>query len=325
MCSVYPASLRRHHRRPMWNLLAMLAGVGCYAMAVSAVVAEPNVWRENWEPAFSSAQQGGKPIYVYIWERHHMAPEDWAKLREYDPSDRMNRLTLVKEQVKDMLRGYALCALAVHDPRNRDFIDKHVPGLLPEAHEDRAVHSSYRLPFHLFFDSSGQKVFQVYGYIPEQWFVQIIEAVNLLVTVPESADAPLIQARACARLGHLCLELKLYEEAKSSLNQALELDAENRAGVRADAELDLTIMTIPDEPAQAYRALESYLNTYPNSQRRIEVNYFVAVAKYVDGDEGRAIQILEEIAKIRQPASQEEERWINNAVVLLDQLRNVQE
>jgi tetratricopeptide (TPR) repeat protein len=293
--------------------------------ATESVSAEPDIWHESWEPAFRSAQQSGKPVYVYIWERHRMAPKDWAKLRAYDPSDKMNRLTLAKQQVKQMLRGYALCALEVHDPRNRAFVDEHVPGLLPEAHEDRAVHSSYQLPFHLFFDSNGQKVFQVYGYIPEQWFVQIIEAVNLLVTIPESADAPLIQARAYGRLGHLCLELQLYEEAEKGLNRAIELDPENRTGAKADAELDLTIMALPDQPAQACRDLESYLTTYPNAKRRVEVRYFMAVAKYVGDNKRGAMKILAEIAKIRSPASPDEQRWIDLAAVLLYQLQHEEE
>ncbi len=317
-----------HWRWLIQKLISVLVGIGCALMAALPASAQVNIWHESWEPALSSAQQSGKPIYVYIWERREhpgMSAEDWAKLREYDPCDKMNRLTLVKQQVKHMLRGYTLCALEVHHRRNRDFIDKYVPGLLPEAHEDRAVHSSYRLPFHLFLGSSGEKVFQVYGYIPEQWFVQIIEAVNLLVTVPESPDAPLIQARAYARLGHLCLELQLYEEARKHLNRALELDPENQAGAKADAELDLTIMALPDQPAQAYRDLESYLTTYPNAKRRVEVRYFMAVAKYVDGDKGRAMKILDEIAKIRDPASPDEERWIDLAAVLLYQLQHEEE
>lgn len=314
-----------HRRWLLESLISILVGIGCALMAALPASAQVNIWHERGEPAFRSAEESGKPIYVYIWEYHRMAPKDWARLREHDPSDKMNRLTLIKQRVKHILRGYTLCHLEVHHPRNRDFIDKHVPGLLPEAHEDRAVHSSYRLPVHLFFDSGGEKVFQVCGYIPEQWFVQIIEAVNLLVAVPESADAPLTQARAYARLGHLCLELQLYEEARKHLNRALELDPENQAGAKADAELDLTIMALPDAPAQAYRDLESYLSNYPNSKRCVEVRYFMAVAKYVDGDKRRAMKILDEIAKIRNPASPDEQRWTDLAVVLLYQLQHGEE
>ena len=151
--------------------------------------------------------------------------------------------------------------------------------------------------------------------------MQTLEAVQLLIKGQGAENGQLEQARAYARLGHICLELELYEEAKKHLERVLELDPSNKAGAKADAELDLTIISVPDAPAKAGRALESYLNDHPNSTRRTEVRYFLAVAQYIAGDHSRAIRILEQIAGMREPDSEQERRWIEHAAVLLQQLR----
>jgi len=302
-------------------LIAIAACVGAGIMAGQPAFCEPNLWHENWERASTQAKDSGKPIYVYIWEYPRMSPDTWARVKQHNNCYRMSQSTLADKQVGRMLRDYVLCALEVHLPPNRQFIHKHAPGLLPDADQEQAGFSAYRLPFHLFFDKSGKKVFQIYGYIPAQWFVQILEAVPLLIKGQDAENGQLEQARAYARLGHICLELELYEQAQKHLECVLELDPSNKTGVRADAELDLTIISVPDAPEKAGRVLESYLNDHPNSTRCTEVRYFLAVAQYLAGDHSRAIQILKQIERIQEPASEEQRRWSDHAVVLLHQLR----
>ena len=303
-------------------LLAMvLVGAGPTGPALAAATGQTNLWYENWEEASAHAQTSGKPVYVYVWEYPRMSPDDWARVGKHNPCYQMSQSTLVNQQVKSLLRDYVLCALEVHVPPNRQFLHKHAPGLLPDADDEQAGFSAYRLPFHLFFDSSGKKVFQVYGYIPAQWFMQTLEAVQLLIKGQGAENDKLKQARAYARLGHICLELELHEEAKKHLERTLKLDPDNETGAKADAELDLTIISIPDAPATACRTLESYLDDHPDSARRTEVRYFLAVAQYLADNRSGAIQILEQIERIREPGSEQERRWIEHAVVLLQQMQ----
>jgi len=290
-------------------------------IALAQTTGRTNLWYENWEEASAQAQKNGKPVYVYVWEYPRMSPEDWARVGEHNACYRMGQSTLTNQQVTRMLRDYVLCGLEVHVPVHRQFIHKHAPGLLPDADEEQAGFSAYRLPFHLFFDSSGKKVFQVYGYIPAQWFMQTLEAVQLLIKGQGAENDKLKQARAYARLGHICVELELYEEAKKHLERTRQLDPDNKTGAKADAELDLTIISIPDAPAKAGRALESYLDNHPHSTRCTEVRYFLAVAQYLADNRSGAIRILEQIERIREPGSEQERRWIEHAVVLLQQLQ----
>lgn len=302
-------------------LASILLGAGPSGQALAAATGETNLWYENWEEASAQAQKSGKPVYVYVWEYPRMSRADWARVGKHNPCYQMGQSTLANQQVKSLLRDYVLCYLEVHVPPNRQFIHKHAPGLLPDADKEQAGFSTYRLPFHLFFDSSGKKVFQVYGYIPAQWFVQTLEAVRLLIKGQGAENDKLKQARAYARLGHICMELELHEEAKKHLERTRQLDPDNKTGAKADAELDLTIISIPDAPAKAGRALESYLEDHPHSARRTEVGYFLAVAQYSADNRSGAIRILEQIERIREPASEQERRWIEHAVVLLQQLQ----
>jgi len=306
-------------------LLAMvLLGAGSTGPTLAAATGQTNLWYENWEEASAQAQKSGKPVYVYVWEYPRMSRDDWAKVSKHNPCYQMGQLTLTDQQVKRMLRDYVHCALEIHIPLSRQFMREHAPGLLPDADEKQAGFSAYRLPFHLFFDSSGQKVFQIYGYIPTQWFVQILEAVQLLIKGQSAENDKLKQARAYARLGHICLELELYEEARKHLEHTLKLDPDNKTGAQADAKLDLAIISIPDAPAKASRALESYLDDHPHSARRTEVRYFLAVAQYLADNHSDAIRILEQIADIREPGSKQERRWVEYAAILLQQLQTQQ-
>jgi len=302
-------------------LVMILACAGPAGMALAASTDQTNLWHENWEKASAQAKESGKPVYVYVWEYPRMSPDDWAKVGKHNPCYQMSQSTLSNKQVKRLLGNYVLCALEVHMPPNRQFIRKHAPGLLPDADEEQAGFSAYRLPFHLFFNKSGEKVFQIYGYIPAQWFVQTLEAVQLLIKGQGAEKDKLKQARAYARLGHICLELELYEEAKKHLEHTLKLDPDNKTGSKADAELDLTIISIPDAPAKAGRALQSYLDAHPHSTRHTEVRYFLAVAQYLADNRSDAIRILEQIADIREPGSEQERRWIEYAAILLQQLQ----
>jgi len=301
----------------------VLIGVA-YSGPAPAVTGQTNIWYENWEKASAQAQKSGKPVYVYVWEYPRMSPDDWARVGKHNPCYRMSQSTLANQQVKPMLRDYVLCALEVHVPPNRQFIHKHAPGLLPDADEEQAGFSAYRLPFHLFFNKSGEKVFQVYGYIPAQWFVQALEAVQLLIKGQGAENDKLKQARAYGRLGHICLELELHEEAKKHLERTRKLDPDNKTGAKADAELDLTIISIPDAPEKACRALESYLDDHPNSARRTEVRYFLAVAQYLADNRSGAIRILEQIERMQESSTEQERRWIEHAAVLLQQLQDQQ-
>ncbi len=303
-------------------LLAMvLLSAGSTGPALAAATGQTNLWYENWEEARSQAQKSGKPVYVYVWEYPRMSRDDWARVEKYNPCYQMGQLTLTDQQVKRMLRDYVLCALEIHIPLNRQFTREHAPGLLPDADEKQAGFSAYRLPFHLFFNKSGEKVFQIYGYIPAQWFVRTLEAVQLLIQGQGAEEDELKQARAYARLGHICLELKLYEEAKKHLEHAIKLDPDNKTGAQADAKLDLAIISIPDAPAKANRVLESYLDDHPHSTRRTEVRYFLAVAQYLADNRSGAIRILEQIERIQEPGSEQERRWIEYAAILLRQLQ----
>ncbi len=302
-------------------LLTMVLVFAACSGPAPAATGQTNTWYENWEKASAQAQKSGKPVYVYVWGYPRMSARNWAKVQKDNPCYRMSQSTLANRQVKLLLRDYVLCALEVHMPPNRQFIHKHAPGLLPDADEEQAGFSAYRLPFHLFFNKSGEKVFQVYGYIPAQWFVQTLEAVQLLIKGQGAEDDKLKQARAYARLGHICLELGLYEEAKKYLEHTIKLDRDNKTGARADAELDLTIISIPDAPVKASRALESYLDDHPNSTRCTEVRYFLAVAQYYSDNRSGAIRILEQIERIQEPSSEQERRWIEYAAILLQQLQ----
>ena len=66
----------------------------------------------------------------------------------------------------------------------------------------------------------------------------------------------------------------------STVDQLVTVAGDERPGQdRADAELDLTLLTIPENPDLAFRQLVAYQFNNPESKRALEVRYYMAVAQ----------------------------------------------
>lgn len=288
-------------------LLIILTGAGLASEAAELVRVQfapqqlPGV-----QAALEAAASSGKPVYVYIYA-----------IRD-SKCTYMEEKTLSNPPVLAALRSYQVCAVNIHNPDDHSFLQQHK--VLPATDEERRI-KTYRLPTHLFLNSSGQAVYRCDGYLPGEWFTRVLENVTLLIKAQAAVQDNPQDARAYAQLGHIWLVLQNYDKAREYLNKAVSLDPNNEVGAKAEAGLDLAIMAIPDNPQQAYNDLANYEQTYPHSPQRLEARYYMAVALVAADNIPEAIKILESFETDDKSAPEYDSPWTPNALGLLRRLR----
>ena len=297
--------------RGIWIVLCAL---GILAAAVSTPAAEEIQWYASVQDAQSAARASGKPVYFFIFQ-----PSDEA-------CRTMRFTTLRDDKVLALLGGFECCAIDTELRENRPFVQKYSWIETEDEVPDVEVKIS-KLPTNLFMDAGGKELYIRRGYLPAAGFATLLEQVTYQDAQRQALKRDPQDARACANLGHIMLELGLSPEiAKEHLNQAVANDPENATGAREDATLDLVILSIPQDPARAFEALEAFLRSYPNTKRSLEVRYFKAVALAAQDDRAKWQQAVELLGTFKTPDRSRPEfdsPWTPLALGLEAELRRV--
>lgn len=290
--------------RPVVFLLLLLpAGSGLWAADL--------VWHNNWETAQAAAQASGKYLLAYVYHPSHAACVE------------MDRSTFQDPQVITAINNFEFLAFNSTAAAARPFCEKYRVGV--RSNVDKGLEMDFAaVPAYLFLDASGREYYRAFGYYPPPAFLSLLQQVTQMLHLTRQLDTQAANPRLLADLGHLYLEMERPELGRPPLEQAVKLDPENRAGALADAELDLTILSIPDDPLAAFSRLMRHRFTYPHTQRGLEVRYFMAVAQLAGGRVEAAERILMDFAAIPpsdDPQSDYRNPWTVRADLLLKQLR----
>jgi len=244
--------------------------------------AEGIAWHETFEAALGSAQTSESPLMVFAF-------------RGTSPAVRqMAAVTLVDEDVTAASRQFKCVALDVSREENEAAVRRLRLGPVEDAAGD--TYGAY--PVTVFLDHTGKEQFRRHGYLPPAAFAsQLNKAHRLLKCLDVVAERP-DDARAHRELGRAYMEMDIqqgdpyYEAVAKHLQQAIELDPDNVAGASFDARVDLAIFGIPDAPQESFSKLFELQTEAPESERRFEMQYYMAVAQYAMGHEKMAADIL---------------------------------
>lgn len=290
--------------RPVAFLLLLLpAGTGLRAAELD--------WHTRWEAAQAAAQTSGKFLLAYVYHPSHAACVE------------MDRSTFQDSRVIAAIKNFEFLALNSTTAAARSFGDKYRVGV--RSNVDKGLEMDFAaVPAYLFLDASGREYFRSFGYYPPPAFLTLLQQVTQVINLTRQLDTQATNPRLLADLGHLYLEMERSELGRPLLEQAVKLDPENRTGALADAELDLTILSIPDDPLAAFSRLMRHHFTYPQSTRRLEIKYYMAVAQLAGERVEAAERILMDFAAIPpsdDPQSDYRNPWTVRADLLLKQLR----
>lgn len=247
------------------------------AVAASAASAADRIaWHDSFESALQSAETSHKPLMVFAYRMDAPACQE------------MDRVTLGRADVVEAAQQFECVALDVSDEANEEV--QHRLGVGPGRSENGGdTYSAY--PITVFYDTNGEEQFRRHGFLPPAAFaLQLTKAHRLIEGLRAIAEQP-YDARRHRDLGRAYMELDIeegdayYEAAIAHLRRAIQLDPDNANGANFDARVDLIIFKLPASPSEGFEKLSAAQSEAPDSERRFEIWYYMAVAQWAMGQE----------------------------------------
>jgi len=271
------------HRHALPVILGLYVA-GCCSLAPAADLHRHTAWAD----AQAAARTSGKFIFAYVYQRGH------------DACVAMENNTFGNEDVIAALQGYEMLSLNGDTAQNRDFCDRYHVGTRynEEQDQDEGKTAFAAVPALLFLDRSGTEYYRTYGFHAPDVFLHLLGQVAKVIEWRCALGQQPQNARLHADLGRLYLEMNRQATGRPLLEAAVKLDPNNEAGARADAELDLILLSMPDDPMLALRSLVAYQFNHPETTRLLEIHFYMAVAQLAAGKEAQAERILLDFAAI---------------------------
>ena len=189
------------------------------------------------------------------------------------------------------------------DPRFRDLSGSFVP-VRVNGDKERSLAALFRVrgyPTTVVLSRWGKEVGRIVGYQPPEPFVaalaQAMGRAEPLQDVRGAAAAAPDDPRAVYALGDVLLALGRYDEARTALSRARDLDAGDAGGVGVDAELDLAVSRVyAGEDSAALPLLTAFLDAHPAADRRDQALFFYGVSLIRTGNRAEGLEKLREAA-----------------------------
>lgn len=270
--------------RVPWRLTVVLL----LATSAARVLAlgDEITWHKTWAAAQAASQAAGKPVFAYVYQRGQGTCLD------------MERGTFPEAAVVEAMDRYTPLAVNCTAADSKEFCVKYGLWMQKRTEDDTSRMDASTIPAYLFLDATGREYHRAYGFYPPALLTQMLQRVDRLTSLLAQLSQKPNDARISADLGNLYLNLDRPELAPPYLNAATRQDPQNLTGARADAELDLVIISIPETPEKAFRDLVAYQYNYRQTTRGLEIRYYMAVAALADGQNTRAMRILDDFAAI---------------------------
>ncbi|HCA45904.1 MAG TPA: hypothetical protein DEP45_00730 [Armatimonadetes bacterium] len=185
-------------------------------------------------------------------------------------------------------------------------------------------------PITLFLDPTGQELFRRHGCMPAVGYAaQLQQGYDLFLKRQAVLDAPQ-DARKRRDLGRAYMELdptagdRVYAAAVEHLEAAIQLDPGNATGASFDARVDLAVLRLPEGPAEAVSALTALQSEDVDGHRKLETQYYMAIAHFVLEDYASAKRVLREFETDNRNSPYYDSPWTPQALGLLEYLKQIE-
>ena len=313
-------------------------------------------WHEEWSVTQAAARESQKPILAYVYERGHFAcvqteentlphPEVMQRLRQFE----CLALNGTSSRARPFAQQFGVGARSEED-RGWQMKFSAIPVyvfIMPDGTEFLRAYGYFPpSAFNVVLDRVLEMVSLLSRQRKEPRDVELnmqlgrhyialerpVQAMDYFNTAAREAPQ---NAVLHAEIGHLLLGAMLPpgedgleppNPGKPFLERAIQLDPDNALGARENAELDLILLSIPDDPDAAFNKLVNYKMTNRQSPRRLEIDYYMAVAQLAAGRLAQAERILQDFEALQvsdDPDSDYRSPWTEQAIILLKQIRDI--
>jgi len=324
------------------ELFGTLAGV-LAALLLTAAAAAPATgairWHAGLDEALAAAEESGKPIFAFVYlgeerrdtsgprEEIYVHRPNAPQARGQVDMQQMLRETLSDESVIAAARKFEAVKLDLCDPST----DAARIALRVAPGVDQAAATRVGMyPITVFLDPGGEELFRRHGCLPAAGYAAQLETAWEL---HEKRKAVLEDPRDAVKrreLGRAYMEMdptpedRIYEAALEHLQAAIRLDPENAAGAKFDASVDLAILSIPQSPEQAIQRLFHLQSEDEDGHRKLESQYYMAVAHFVNEDLASARRLLREFETNDERSPYWDSPWTPQALGLLEYIKRVE-
>ncbi len=317
-----------------WLGAALVAAV---LIAAAVPVAAEIHWHESYEAALAAADRADKPILVFVYlseqTNRFSGPREEIRLNRQGRS-RTGRLdahmmleqTLTAPEVAAAAEGFEAVKLDLVDPATDDARRalRVSPGV-DVATETRAA----MYPISVFLDSAGQELFRRHGSMSALGYATLLDQASQLHDARNAVLDDPQDAVARRNLGRAYMEMApapedhAYTSAVEHLEAAVRLDPQNESGAKFDAQVDLAILSVAEAPAEAIQRLTELQTEDEDSHRRLEIEYYVAVAHFVQENVQAARQILSRFENPGEDSPYFDSPWTPQALGLLQYIKQL--
>lgn len=331
-------SLEGALRAPGRTRLAIFVAAAAMAMAwgIPPAAAQTGDWHGSFEEGLAAAAESRKPIVVlvhiggddteYLGQQEHIALPGEGSARQRLDGRRMIERTLTDRGVIQAAKAFEPVLLDVRLRANDDARERlKVSPVVSEGADQRV--GVY--PITLFLDANGDELFRRHGYLPpEAYEFQLRRAANLFEKLHALVQDP-ENPMALREVGRAYMEMdfshgdRFYQAAVRNLERAIELDRDNAVGAHFDASVDLAILRLPDNPADALSVLSRLHSQDERGARQLEIEYYTAVAHYVLEDLAAARRLLSSFETGDRRSPYFDSPWTSQALGLLQHIRNM--
>lgn len=327
---------RTDHLRAMIHG-ALLTGL-MVALAAAPAVARIN-WHDGYDAALEAAEKSEKPIFVFVYLSDQggepAGPREQIRIDRSDGPEATRRLnvrrmlneTLSSPEVTEAAKGFEPVKLDLRDPANDNARRKLKvsPGVDSNISTRVAMY-----PLTVFLDHTGSELFRRPGFMPAVGYAAQLEQAAQL---HEKREAVLEEPRDPVRrreLGRAYMEMdpspedRIYQAAVEHLEAAIRFDPDNAAGANFDARVDLAILRIPDDPEASIPRLFQLQTEDEDDHRKLEIQYYMAVAHFWLEDYNAAKKLLREFETDNRDSPYWDSPWTPQALGLLEYIKRQQ-
>ncbi len=311
--------------------------------ALLAAISTPSAfaaidWHGSLAETLEAAGESGKPILVFIYlgdqaqgtsgERRHISVRRQGEPPAGEQLDLVHMLkqTLTDPEVVAAARDFEALKLDLCDPRT----DQARVALKVGPGVDTSTQTRVGMyPITVFLDPSGEELFRRHGCMPALGYAAQLEQAHQLFERREAALADPQDAVTRRNLGRAYMEMdptpedRIYQAAVENLQAAIRLDPTNEAGANFDARVDLAILAIPRNQEQAVTDLFRLQTEDADGHRKLEIQYYMAVAHFVMGDFASAKQLLREFETDDHKSPYWDSPWTPQALGLLQYIKQI--
>ncbi|NLO04319.1 MAG: hypothetical protein GX131_00680 [candidate division WS1 bacterium] len=325
------------------HLLVTLPALILLTAAAAPLQAAQIDWHQRLDDGLRAAERSGKPLLVFVYistegEGHGGA---YVPINVHRPNapeaseridlQRMLQRTLTDPAVAELAKYWEPVMLDLRLIQNDDARRRlHVsPGVDTSGGADGFQSRVAMYPITLFLEPDGTEIFRRHGYLPPEAYVvqlqcaiELFEKRNAVREQPQDAVRRRELGRAYMEM-HPALNDEIYRLAVENLEEAIRLDPNNLTGANFDARVDLAILGLPQDSTGAIATLLSLQSEDRDRHRALEIEYYIAVAHYVNENLPAAMELLAKFETADDNSPYFDSEWTPQALGLLTYIRQM--